>query len=392
VLKSAKLISSKTLSRRNLMKAAPFKFALVLVIAVTLFASSNAVAQLSLACALGNAEDNQPYGPGGMGSPEVATGGVPPYTFSIISGSLPTGLTLNSSTGEITGFLPTNDPTGTDNYTAQVVDSTNASATANCSITVYPGLAVACPASTDQVGVAYNSAVVGTGGMPPYTYGLFAPKTEPLPPGLMLNTSTGKITGTPTTAGTFLFAVYVVDGFGHGHINYNCEITVSTPTGNFTTYTQGGWGAPPHGGNPGALLKKYFSTVYPGGSVTIGGVSTGGYTLTFTGQPQIQTFLPQGGTPGVLTANATNPTSSSAGVFAGQVLALQLNIDFSAAGITAPGLGSLVVSGGPLNGYTYLQVLNLANAVLGGETSALPPGVTVSNLNDIVTLLNQSFD
>lgn len=36
----------------------------------------------------------------------AATGGVTPYTWSIASGSLPSGLTLNPATGAITGTLP----------------------------------------------------------------------------------------------------------------------------------------------------------------------------------------------------------------------------------------------------------------------------------------------
>ena len=56
----------------------------------------------------------------------------------------------------------------------------------------------------------------------------------------------------------------------------------------FTTYTQGGWGAPPNGNNPGALLKANFATVYPSG-VTIGGTKT----LKFTSAAAIEA-LPAG--------------------------------------------------------------------------------------------------
>ncbi len=49
-----------------------------------------------------------------------ASGGVPPYTFSVGSGGLPGGLTLNASTGAITG-TPL-DP-GTANFMAKAVDS-----------------------------------------------------------------------------------------------------------------------------------------------------------------------------------------------------------------------------------------------------------------------------
>ena len=53
----------------------------------------------------------------------AATGGTTPYTWSIDSGSLPAGLTLNPGTGAITGN-PTG-PEGASNFTVKVADSTN---------------------------------------------------------------------------------------------------------------------------------------------------------------------------------------------------------------------------------------------------------------------------
>ena len=49
--------------------------------------------------------------------------------------------------------------------------------------------------------------------------------------------------------------------------------------------------------------------------------------------------VPAGGTPAALTADLLNPATSSSGVFGGQVLALRLNVDFSAAGVTIGTLG-----------------------------------------------------
>ncbi len=60
----------------------------------------------------------------------VATGGTPPYTFSV-TGTLPAGLTLNTSTGAITG-TPTG--TGSNPFVARTADSLSGSATNNCSI------------------------------------------------------------------------------------------------------------------------------------------------------------------------------------------------------------------------------------------------------------------
>lgn len=142
------------------------------------------------------------------------------------------------------------------------------------------------------------------------------------------------------------------------------------------TYTQGGWGSRPRGNNPGMFLLNNFP-----GNVVIGG----GSTLTFNSAVSIQNFLPQGGTPGKLTDSASNPLSTSAGVFAGQVLALKLNVTFYS-------VGSLVLTGTgtSMDGKTVNQILAAANIALGG--GALPAGFTYSTLNDLVDKINNGFD
>jgi type VI secretion system secreted protein VgrG len=85
-----------------------------------------------------------------------------------------------------------------------------------------PALSVACPGNTAQVSIAFNSAVIATGGTSPYTYSI----TGTLPPGLTLNTSTGIITGTPTAAGLTSFTVNAADS-AMGTANASCGITAS---------------------------------------------------------------------------------------------------------------------------------------------------------------------
>lgn len=70
-------------------------------------------------------------------------------------------------------------------------------------------IGLACPVSTGVVGQPYSSALVASGGTPPYTFSILAP--PPLPPGLNLNTSSGAITGTPTAVGSTTFTGQVVD-------------------------------------------------------------------------------------------------------------------------------------------------------------------------------------
>ena len=65
------------------------------------------------------------------------SGGVAPYTFAIISGSLPTGLTLNTATGAITGSP---SALGLFTFIVQVTDSSANTATVVCSISIIPAL------------------------------------------------------------------------------------------------------------------------------------------------------------------------------------------------------------------------------------------------------------
>jgi len=136
----------------------------------------------------------------------AATGGTPPYTWSLVSGSLPPGLSLNASNGAISG-APTS--TGTFTFTAQVTDGTQ-NATKSLSITVVAQLAIttaSLPGGT--VGQAYSQTLAATGGTPPYTWSL---ASGSLPPGLSLSASGGVVSGTPTTAGTYSFTAQVTDG------------------------------------------------------------------------------------------------------------------------------------------------------------------------------------
>lgn len=173
------------------------------------------------------------------------------------------------------------------------------------------------------------------------------------------------------------------------------EITVSKCPPCGCTYTQGGWGSKPGcGNNPGTLLKKWFSSVYPNG-VEIGVPGNAGYSAKFTSASAIEKFLPQGGKPGALKADAVNPTSTAAGVLAGQVLALELNVAFSDAGkLKCKGFGKLKLcnfKNNDLNGLTVQDILDIANGVLGGGPL---PGLfsSLSQLNNLVTKLNESFD
>jgi len=142
----------------------------------------------------------------------TATGGIIPYTWSLAGGALPSGLSLNTSTGAISGT-----PTGTavSSFTVRVADSQSSPWTDQkaLSITVDPAplsiVTTSLPNATTEA--AYLQTVTATGGVLPYAWSIPAGS---LPAGLSLNASTGAISGTPTASGTSSFTVRVTDSQG----------------------------------------------------------------------------------------------------------------------------------------------------------------------------------
>jgi len=158
--------------------------------------------------------------------------------------------------------------------------------------------------------------------------------------------------------------------------------------GDFKTFGQGGWGAPPHGGNPGMYLQDHWSLL---DTVIIGCDTIGGKKLTFTTSQAITEFLPQGGKPRPLDSSCVNPNFKIS-VLAGQVLALALNIGFDLAdssfGNSNNHLEDLCVAYGTFEGWTVEEVFLEANRILGGCTSEYTP----SEINDAVGKINENFE
>jgi Putative Ig domain len=140
-----------------------------------------------------------------------AIAGTSPYTWSSI-GTLPPGLTLNPTTGVLSGV-----PTTAFNYlffiVAQDADGYTGSAqyTLSVEVGVTPTITVTpVTLSTMQVGSAFNQVFSATGGTGPYTWSLIGGA----PDGITLSTNQNGfpvLTGTPTAPQTYNFKVRATD-------------------------------------------------------------------------------------------------------------------------------------------------------------------------------------
>jgi hypothetical protein len=137
-----------------------------------------------------------------------ASGGETPLTWSVTGGSLPPGLTLNSSSGTISG-KPT--ASGTSNFSVQVKDANDSTAAKGLTIKINAAaqpLAIATTSvANTSTNTAYSAFLYAGGGNTPYTWGVLSGS---LPAGLALSSS-GDITGVATAVGTSTFTVKVTD-------------------------------------------------------------------------------------------------------------------------------------------------------------------------------------
>ncbi|MEU7906414.1 putative Ig domain-containing protein [Actinoplanes sp. NPDC049118] len=170
--------------------------------------------------------------------PLVAHGGTAPYTWTATG--LPDGLSINAATGEITGQISENEQKTRVKVKAKDATGTVGRTSFKWKV-AYP-VVIAVPGAQSSVqGTDVSLAATVTGGTGPYTW-----SATGLPPGLKINTATGKIKGRPTTVGKASVRVTVQDvsneSPGRASIDFEWEITSATGENAVTVSSfYGGW-------------------------------------------------------------------------------------------------------------------------------------------------------
>ncbi len=281
-------------------------------------------------------------------------------TWSVSAGSLPTGLTLNTTTGAITG-TPT--ALGTANFTLQVAQGSCTATRAytvviGCPTVVFsPLAATGLPNAT--VDVAYTTTVSQT------TLAAVTWSATGLPTGFSIDATTGVISGTATAASSSSVVV-TATGTGafstcSGNVTYN--LVVGCPTLVFTMASApSGEISTPYTFNAG-VTGNTAAVVY-----SVSPALPAGITLnTATG---VVSGTPSGTTPSTAyTVTATQGTCSVTKVYTFAVLCA----NFVIAPATLPN---------PTLGTAYTQTLTLTGNPLPAawtiSAGVLPAGITLN--------------
>ncbi len=331
---------------------------------------------------------------GTAGTFTVTATGFPAPTFSE-TGSLPTGVSLNSTTGVLSG-TPIIGSNGSYPITITAANGTLPDASQSFTLTV--NAASAAPtitsgsSTTFTVGTAGTFTVTATGNPAP-TFS----ETGSLPTGVSLNSTTGVLSGTPGagTGGTYPITITAANGV-LPNATQSFTLTVdqapSITSGNATTFTVGTAGT-----------FTVTSTGFPAATYSETGSLPTGLSLNPT--TGVLSGTPGAGTGGTypITITATNGTLPNAS----QSFTLTVNeapsiTSGSSTTFTVGTAGTFTVTSSGFPTATYSEIgtlpsgvsLNPTTGVLSGTPGAGTAGsypITITAANGVLPNATQSF-
>ena len=295
----------------------------------------------------------------------TASGGTSPYTYAITSGSLPSGLTMDTNSGVVSGTY--SGSSGTASFTVTATDAYGCAGS-----TAYSPAMLTCPTITLSPGTLsdatvssfYTNHISSSGGTGPYTYTV---NIGSLPPGLTLGSS-GALSGTPTATGSSSFTILATDTATGCTGSQGYTLNVICPTLSMTPAA-------------GSLNSGTVAAAYTTNFSASGGVGTYTYTNTAGSLPPGLTLSSGGSLTGTptnagtfsLTVTATDTKGCtiaqaySATINCPTITLSSTNLPFGISNATYSVVGNTITANGGTAPYTY--------AVTSGS---LPGGLTIT--------------
>jgi hypothetical protein len=305
--------------------------------------------------ALPNGEQNQPYNFTLTPSP-----GTPPYTWSVGNGGngLPAGLSLNTSTGVISGT-----PTTANTYTPKITitDSTNAKASQTYNLVIAQAVAITGPSSLTNWTINRDypgTAITATNGVSPFVW-----SSSGLPSGLTINPSTGVVSGTPAATGTFNATVTVTDAAGGTALRAYTFVINANPVISTSSLP-----SPVQGVAYSTTINATLGTPFPGGL----------YNWVVSGLP-VGSGLSISSTTGVLSGTSNLTGTFSITITAQDAAGATTSTTFPLTITPAPTVNSVLPNALPQGANNQTVTISGANFVNGAQVSFSGTGITVNS-------------
>jgi hypothetical protein len=162
-------------------------------------------------------------------------------TYSLISGSLPSGLSLNTSTGNISGTAPLQTVDTTYSFTIRATDVGTNSSDRAFNITILDNIPPSWVTSAGSLGTVWDLSRTGA------SFTVQATDTQTvtysvasgsLPAGMSLNSSTGVISGTPNAVASDTTSNFVISA-SDGSLSDSRSFSITVKAPSSTLYTSG---------------------------------------------------------------------------------------------------------------------------------------------------------